>query len=291
MRSLDHPGDSEVDRSAQPDRVRPGAETERRFAKASSGRSRDDRPLTRTRTAAPAPNPGTPSTTVASASSSERPRCLTVSSAQIRACAPSARRDCFCARAGTGLAIAMATKRRYGGPIPALRGTIASSHARARAGGAQRRRWVIYLSQVASGCACGRSRLSGLVRGAVGLVPRRGGLLGLPGVAALAGGVPLPALCESVGVAAEQWSVGVLGVRSSGFGHGGDDVRSHADAAANVVRRGMAADQPEAGRVGARGAACPGAWLLPDGVGDAESLSDRDGAARPRASGRPGRGR
>ena len=82
LRQLDPPGVSEGDRNAQPDRVRPGAEADRRSARAGSGRSRDDRPPTRTRTARPAPNLSTRRARPPRApSSNERPRCLTVASA------------------------------------------------------------------------------------------------------------------------------------------------------------------------------------------------------------------
>jgi hypothetical protein len=117
------------------------------------------------------------------------------------------------------------------------------------------------------------------------VVSRRGRVPGLPGVAALAGGVPLPAVREPVGMAVEQWSGGVLAVRPADVGDGGDDGRSHAHAVADVVCRGVADDQPEARRVRARGPAGAGAWLLPDGVGVAAPLPERDGAPPPGASG------
>jgi hypothetical protein len=53
------------------------------------------------------------------------------------------------------------------------------------------------------------------------------------------GWVPLPAVREPVGVAAELRSVGVLAVRPAELGDGGDDVRSHPDAVADVVCRGV----------------------------------------------------
>jgi hypothetical protein len=71
----------------------------------------------------------------------------------------------------------------------------------------------------------------------------------------VAGWVPLSPVREPVGLAAEQRSVGVLGVRPAELGDGGDDVRSHPDAAADVVRRGVDHDQSEARGVSARGAA------------------------------------
>lgn len=88
------------------------------------------------------------------------------------------------------------------------------------------------------------------------------------GVAALAGWLPLPAVREPVGLAAEQRPVGVLGVRPAELGDGGDDVRSRPDAAADVVRSGVDGDRSEARGVSARGAARAGlssyqtAWAM-----------------------------
>ena len=123
------------------------------------------------------------------------------------------------------------------------------------------------------------------------MVSGRGCLPGLPWVAALARRVPLPAVLGPGRVEAEQRSLGVRGLRSSGVGHGGDDLPPHSHAAAAVVRCGVGDDQPEARRLGARDPAVAGAWLLPDGVGDAAPVPDGDGAPRPRAARRPGRGR
>ena len=72
-------------------------------------------------------------------------------------------------------------------------------------------------------------------------------------------------------------------MRASGVGDGGDDLPPHADAAADVVRGGVADDQPEARRLGAGAAAGAGARVLPDGVGDAAPLPLGDGPSRPRA--------
>ena len=59
----------------------------------------------------------------------------------------------------------------------------------------------------------------------------------------------------------------------SDLGDGGNDLSSHADAVADVVRGGMADDQPEAGDLGARAAARARARVLPDSVGDAAPVS------------------
>src|SRR5207253_4355329 len=78
----------------------------------------------------------------------------------------------------------------------------------------------IYLTQVGLGGAAGRQGLSELLRGAAGLVSRRGCLPGLPGVAALAPGVPLPALHRRGWLATEQRSLGVCRLRTPGVGDG-----------------------------------------------------------------------
>src|SRR5665213_3173510 len=100
------------------------------------------------------------------------------------------------------------------------------------------------------------------------MVPRRRCVPGLPGVAALAGWDQVPALPEPRGMAAGEWPVGVRGVRAPGIGDRGDDLSSQPDAAATVVRGGVADDQPEARGLGAGGAAVARAGLLPDRVGD-----------------------
>src|SRR5439155_20269804 len=82
----------------------------------------------------------------------------------------------------------------------------------------------IYLTQVGSGGAAGRQGLSELLRGAAGLVSRRGCLPGLPGVAALAPGVPLPALHRRGWLATEQRSLGVCRLRTPGVGDGRNDL-------------------------------------------------------------------
>ncbi len=71
------------------------------------------------------------------------------------------------------------------------------------------------------------------------MVSGRGCLLGLPGVAALAGRVSLPEVRGPGWVAVEQRPVGVCGLRASGVGYGGDDLPPDADAAAVVVRGGV----------------------------------------------------
>ena len=62
------------------------------------------------------------------------------------------------------------------------------------------------------------------------MVSRRGGLPRLPGVAALAGGVPLPALPEPRWLAAGSRAVGVLAVWASGDGPGAPHERFQAAA-------------------------------------------------------------
>jgi hypothetical protein len=65
-----------------------------------------------------------------------RGRAPTSGIAQIRACAPSARRDCFCPRAGTGLAIAMARSARGQPSSAAAKAAIAFVQERALSGSA-----------------------------------------------------------------------------------------------------------------------------------------------------------
>ena len=90
--------------------------------------------------------------------------------------------------------------------------------------------------------------------------------------------VPLPEVRRPGWVAVEQPSLGVRGLRASGFGHGGNDLSPHSYAAAAVVRGGVGDDQPEARRLRARYPAVVGAGVLPDGVGDAAPLPVGDGA-------------
>lgn len=94
----------------------------------------------------------------------------------------------------------------------------------------------IYLTQVGWQSAADRQGLAGLVRGAAGVVSRRGCVSGLSGVAALAGRVPLSTLRESGWLAFEQRSLGVCGLPTAGVGHLRDDLPSHSHAAAVVVR-------------------------------------------------------
>jgi transposase-like protein len=82
------------------------------------------------------------------------------------------------------------------------------------------------------------------------VVPGRGCVRGLPVVASLAGRDPLSALRGPGRLAAWQRPVGMRGLRASGVGDGGDDLSSHPNAAAAVVRCRVADDQPEARGLG-----------------------------------------
>ena len=86
-------------------------------------------------------------------------------------------------------------------------------------------------------------------------------------MAALAGRVPLSAVRESDGLAAEEGSLGVFGLRTADVGHGRDDLPPHSHPAAAVVRSCVGDDQPEARCLGARHPAVARAGVLPDGVG------------------------
>ena len=111
--------------------------------------------------------------------------------------------------------------------------------------------WMGYLFESGSLARClGRPRLSGLLRGAAGVVRGRGACVDyLEWLRCRMGSAA--AVREPVGVAAEhgRWECSRA---LAELGDGGDDVRSHPDAAADVVCRGVDDDQPEA-RVSALG--------------------------------------
>ncbi len=120
---------------------------------------------------------------------------------------------------------------------------------------------------------------------------RRERLPRLPPVAALARRVPLSTVRGQDWLAVERRPLGVCRLRASGVGDGRDDLSSHSDAAADVVRGGLADDEPEARRLSAGRPAVAGAGLLPNGVGDPAPLPHADGAPSPRETDRLGRGR
>jgi len=101
---------------------------------------------------------------------------------------------------------------------------------------------------------------------------------GILGLAALAGGVRLPPLCERRGVAAGGLAVEVRRLRPEGVRDGGHDLRQDPYAADGVVRYGLADGRGQGRGLGDPGAAGDGAGLLPDGVGDAAPLPLGDGA-------------
>ena len=88
----------------------------------------------------------------------------------------------------------------------------------------------------------------------------------------------MSAVREPGWVGAGEWALGVRGLRAPSVGDRGDDLSSHPDPAAAVVRGGVADDQPEARDLGARGSALARAGFLPDRVGDAAPLSRGDGS-------------
>jgi hypothetical protein len=81
------------------------------------------------------------------------------------------------------------------------------------------------------------------------------------------------------------------GLSLGDLGHGGHDLRRHADAARELVRGDLVGGQPETRRLGARAAARVRLRQLPDGVGVASQAAPRDGDPTTRAPGRRGRGR
>ena len=62
----------------------------------------------------------------------------------------------------------------------------------------------------------------------------------------LAGRVQMSAMWGSVGALAHHtWSFALSVVRAPGIGHGGHDLRGHADFSANLVQRDVVCDQSE----------------------------------------------
>ena len=94
----------------------------------------------------------------------------------------------------------------------------------------------------------------------------------------------MPGVPREEGVEAPGRSVVMRRLRSTRFGDGGHDLPRHADAADDLVRRGVADDQPEARDLSAWAQAHAGDRLRANGVGDAAPLPPRDGTSRSRAA-------
>ena len=91
----------------------------------------------------------------------------------------------------------------------------------------------------------------------------------------------MPGVPRDEGVEARGRSVVLRRLRSPRLGDGGHDLPRDAHAADDLVRRGVADDQPEAWDLSAGAQADAGDWLRADGVGDAAPLPHCDGASRP----------
>lgn len=108
----------------------------------------------------------------------------------------------------------------------------------------------------------------------------RRGLLGLSGLAALAGRLRVPALRERRRLDGRRWWVPVRVVPCADSGHGGHDVRSSSDAADGVVRGLLDDVRVAEGRlVHVEFAACAGGRFVSDRVGDAASAAIGAGAS------------
>ena len=123
------------------------------------------------------------------------------------------------------------------------------------------------------------------------MVPRRRGLRRLPGVAALAGRVCLPAVPDAWPMAAERRSLLVRTLPAPRVGDQWDDLPPYPDAPDGLVRGGLVRDLCEEWRLGHDPAPPLRLRVLPDGVDAAAPLPRGDGAPRSRPARRDGRGR
>jgi len=146
---------------------------------------------------------------------------------------------------------------------------------------------AIYLTQVTptysvrarEGLSAGSGRIRTTLRD-------RRGVPAVPGAAALARRLSLPALWPSEGVAGPRWSaVALRRLWSSDVGDRRNDFPRHADAAADVVSSHVVGHQPEDRRQCLGHAACARSRQLQDGVDLVAQVAAGDGSPPPRPIG------
>jgi len=157
---------------------------------------------------------------------------------------------------------------------------------RSRHHGASVREGALHLSAVGRAGATPfpgrREPLPGVLRRRARLTPRRRSVPGLPGLAEMAGRLLCPHCDEVVGwrLADGRWSCARCARRVSPRRQRRSPWPE--ESAHGLLRRGLAHDERHAGRLRPRPATCARDRVLPDCLGDAASLPQRDGASRAR---------
>ena len=123
------------------------------------------------------------------------------------------------------------------------------------------------------------------------VVPRRCGLLRLPGVAALARRLRVPSLWDNRRLADGRRAVLVRAMPASCVGDRRNHLPRDADAPHDLVRGSLVRDVCQERRLGQDPAPSPRFRLLPDRVDHAASLPDGDGTTGSRSACGRGRGR
>ena len=149
-------------------------------------------------------------------------------------------------------------------------------------GDLQSRELVIHLTQVTPTCSVrprvGFPQESGRVRRPIRV---GGGVLGLPGSAALARRIPLSDLRPPEGVASAPPAVRVCRLWPPDVRHGWDDLPGHPQPAHRLVSGDVGRHQSEDRDERADAAAGAGLGQLPNGLDLAAQAATGDGAARP----------
>ena len=116
---------------------------------------------------------------------------------------------------------------------------------------------------VRSSCAVAWSALSGLVCRVEGVVPRRSGVHGLPGLAALAGGTCVSGVWACGQDRGRRSGVAMRRLWQAGLAHRGDDLSGHPYTVDGVVRGRLVHDCRSGWGVGVDDAKAAGPGLLP----------------------------